>query len=301
MQEQRNILLSGASGFIGSALAPFLEQSGYQVYRLVRRSPATESQILWRPGTLLNPANLPDRLHAIINLSGSSIAVPFSAANKHSILTSRVSSTSTLVQTVLTMYEPPSVFINASGVGYYGDCGEHWLNEDHAAGEGFVADVCVQWEAALAPLKARVTRTIALRTGLVLDPGGGALAKMLPAFRMGAGAILGDGRQYMSWISLQDYLRGIAFLLGSEDVSGPVNIASPNPVSNAEFSRSLATALHRPLLARAPAFALKLAMGEMARQLLLASQRVRPMVLENSGFQWENASLADYFDVAFGN
>ena len=299
MHPKNKILLSGASGFIGTALSPFLEQSGFSVYRLVRSQARDANEISWQPGKALDPGSLPADLHAVINLSGSSIAVPFTAANKQRILQSRLDCTSTLVNAVLAMDQAPAVFINASGVGYYGNRGDDPLSEDSKPGTDFVADVCVQWESAMAGLQTSDTRSIALRTGLVLDPRGGALARMLPAFRVGGGAILGSGRQWMSWISLWDYLRSVFFLLEHDSLQGAVNIVSPQPVTNTEFSRLLAAALHRPLLARAPAWTLKLALGQMAELLLLASQRVLPTQLEAAGFQWENAELQALFTGYF--
>lgn len=299
MPDKGNILMSGASGFIGSALVSFLAETGYVIHRLVRSEPRHQLEIPWTPGAALEISSLPKDIRAIINLSGSPIAVPFTAANKRTILKSRLDCTQTLVQAVLRMPEAPPVFLNASGIGYYGNCADLLLTEASSPGTDYVADVCVQWEAALAPLHTTATRTMALRTGLVLEAGGGALAKMLPAFRLGAGAILGNGRQYMSWISLRDYLNAIKFLLEHDGLSGPVNFVSPNPVSNAEFSRCLAQALHRPLLARAPAFALKLAMGEMAELLLLASQRADPSVLAGAGFSWQDTELRPYLDGLF--
>ena len=299
MQQSRHILISGSSGFIGSALKPFLRAAGYRVSILIREDSDSADEIRWKPGETLDPACLPRNLQVVINLSGSSIAVPFTEANRRRILQSRLKSTQTLVDAVLAMQQKPVLFINASGIGFYGDRADELLTEQSTPGEDFVADVCVQWENAMTGLADSGIRTAALRTGLVMDPSGGALAKMLPAFRAGAGAILGSGAQYMSWISLRDYLRSLQFIIEHDSLRGPINLVSPDPVSNAEFSRQLAHALGRPLLLRAPAWALKLAMGEMARLLLLAGQRVEPQKLLSAGFTWEDSGLESTFSEFF--
>ncbi|MEZ5338823.1 MAG: TIGR01777 family oxidoreductase [bacterium] len=291
VQQESRILISGASGFIGSHLVSYLEERGHSVYRLVRSQPATSNEVGWKPGTRLDPSMLPDGITAIINLSGSSIAVPFNEKSKRSILFSRTSSTETLVQLALELTPQPLSFISASGIGIYGDRGSELLNEESAAARDFVADVCVRWEAALAPLAESRIRTVILRTGMVLHPDGGALEKMLPAFDKGLGAVLGDGRQYMSWISMRDYLRIVRFALDNPKLSGPLNVVSPQPVSNREFSQALAQALGKGLHFAAPAWALTLAMGEMAKLLLLASQRVDPAALRKAGFDWKDRSL----------
>ena len=301
MQQESKIVISGASGFIGTALVPFLEEQGHAVYRLVRRSPSSDREIQWNPGSELDPEALPAGLRVVINLSGSSIAVRFTEQNRQEILNSRISSTGTLVRAVQAMENPPELFINASGIGYYGDRRADLLTESSSPGNDFVADVCRRWENALSPLKDVQTRTIALRTGIVLDPYGGALEKMLPAFKTGLGAVLGDGRQYMSWISLRDYLAVIRHAINTPKLAGPINAVAPEAVTNREFSQQLAQALGRGLFFSAPAWALTTAMGEMARLLLLASQRVQPEALEQSGFHWQDRSLSRTFAEFFSH
>lgn len=300
MQNSRKILISGASGFIGTALSPFLEEQGFETWSLVRSESTPGREISWKPGTPLDPRDIPEGTEAVINLSGYPISVPFTEENKRKILGSRIKSTRTLVECICAMDQPPAAFISASGIGYYGDRGEELLTEDAGAGTDFVSEVCVQWEAELGPLKEAGVRSVALRTGIVLDPSGGAMAKMLPAFRLGAGAVLGSGQQYMSWISLADYLRAVHYAIDHDQLSGPLNLCSPNPVSNAAFSRSLASALHRPLLFSAPAWLLKAALGSMAELLLLASQRAIPAKLDKAGFTFEDGDIDAALSGMFG-
>lgn len=289
------ILIAGASGLIGSHLVPHLRAAGCDVVRLVRRTPgAGNGELLWNPAAGQLDAAALRGINAAINLAGESIADHnWTAQRKQSIRASRVESTRLLARTIARLDPPPRVLIQASAVGYYGDRGDEELDESSPPGRGFLPEVCQQWEDAAQPAAAAGIRVVWLRIGLVLARGGGALAKMLTPFSMGAGGRIGDGRQYMSWIALADLLRVFDFALATESLSGPVNATSPNPVTNAEFTHALGRALHRPTFMHVPAFAIKLALGEMGERLLLEGARVLPRKLLAAGFQFQCAALED--------
>ena len=283
------ILVSGVSGPIGAALLPSLSAGGYQVTRLVRGA-ATREQISWDPAQPLTP-NSVSGFEAVIHLAGETVVGRWTAARKARIRNSRVLGTRNLAQALAQASQQPRVLITASAVGYYGDRGDEILREDSPPGEGFLCEVCREWEAATEPAAAAGIRTAHLRIGVVLSPVGGALEKMLTPFKMGVGGNMGSGRQWWSWIDVQDLVGAMHHILNSDRLEGPVNIVAPTPVTNAEFTRTLASVLSRPAIFPMPAFAARLAFGQMADELLLASQRVEPAKLTASGYAFRYSDL----------
>jgi len=281
------VLVSGSSGLVGSALVPALRASGHDVKRLVRGTVVAPDQISWNPAEPLVPECV-SGFDAVIHLAGESIATRWSQEKKRRITDSRVPPTRHLATALTKAQQRPRVFVCASAIGYYGNRGDEILHEESPSGEGFTAELCRQWEAAAQSAASVGIRHIQIRTGIVLSAAGGALRKMLPPFRMGVGGNVGNGRQWMSWVDLRDVVGAIQHLLTADSVSGPVNMVSPHPVRNAEFTKALASVLHRPAIFPMPAFAARLAFGQMADELLLASQRVQPTKLLASGyvFQW---------------
>ena len=287
-----NLLVSGATGLVGSALIPALESAGHSVRRLVRQRPEGGSpDVHWDPTGSFDPAGGIEGFDAVIHLAGESVVGRWSRNKKARILNSRKQGTMTLASAAARSKRPPKVVISASAVGYYGNRGDEVLTEESTPGADFLADVARQWEAALAPATEAGIRTVSLRIGFILSPRGGGLARMLPPFRMGLGGKLGSGRQWMSWISIHDVVGAIQHALATETLWGPANTVAPHPVTNAEFTRTLGRVLGRPTLFPMPAFAARLAFGEMADALLLASQRVQPVKLQASGFQFRHAEL----------
>lgn len=284
------VLVSGSSGLIGSALVTALSAAGNNVNRLVRANPTAPDQLSWNPTEPLAPESV-SGFDAVIHLAGESIAARWTEAKKRRIIDSRVPATQRLAETLAKASQPPGVFICASAIGYYGDRGDEILSEDSPSGEGFAAELCRQWEAAAQSVTNAGIRHVQIRAGIVLSASGGALAKMLPPFRMGLGGNVGNGRQWMSWIDLRDVVGAIQHLLTAESIRGPVNMVSPNPVPNAEFTKTLASALHRPAIFPMPAFAARLAFGQMADELLLASQRVEPSKLVSNGYKFRRPDL----------
>ncbi len=288
------ILLSGASGLIGSNLAPFLVERGHDVVRLVRGSSGrSDNAIFWDP--VLHSLTLPpgDHFDAVINLAGENLgAKRWSPERKKELVDSRMVTTALLAETIAGLENPPEVFINTSAIGFYGDRGDAMLTEDNHAGTGFLADVCTEWEEATTPAQRVGIRTVKARLGMVLARDGGALPKMARPFRFGLGGKLGSGRQYMSWIAMPDLLEAVLHCLYKTELSGPVNFVSPNPVTNAEFTRELARCLRRPALFSVPSWSLAALVGpEMAAELLLSSTRVEPAKLTASGFDFSCPTL----------
>ncbi|HVF23561.1 MAG TPA: TIGR01777 family oxidoreductase [Pyrinomonadaceae bacterium] len=279
------ILISGSHGLVGGALVQSLVKDGHEVVRLVRHNPQAGSEIEWHPNQeRLNPQAI-EGFDAVFHLAGESIASGrWDDEKKRSIRESRVKGTTLLSQTLAQLSQPPSVFMSASAIGYYGNRGDEVLTETSGPGNDFLASVCVEWEEATRPAQEKGVRTVLTRFGIILDPDGGALGKMLTPFRMGIGGRVGHGRQWMSWIALEDVVNGLKFLMRDRAVSGPVNFVSPHPVTNSEFTKSLGHVLSRPTIFPVPAFGARLAFGEMADALLLASQKVEPRVLINGGF-----------------
>ncbi|MCC6698874.1 MAG: TIGR01777 family protein [Candidatus Hydrogenedentes bacterium] len=286
------VLMSGASGLIGTAFRHILEADGHKVYCLVRGEPVAARQVHWAPDSgRLDPAAL-DGLDVLVHLSGEPVmGLRWNTAKKRAIRDSRVLSTTLLCDALSKVPNPPKVWLCASAIGYYGSRGDEPLDESSAAGTGFLSDVCQEWEAATDPARKRGVRVVNLRFGVVLSPQGGALKAMLTPFRMGLGGVQGDGRQYMSWITLRDAGEAFMHLLSTENVEGPVNLVSPTPVTNREFARILGKVLRRPAVLPLPAFAVRLAMGEMADETVLASARVHPKRLLESGFSFAHPDL----------
>lgn len=246
---------------------------------------------MWNPQSGKIDLGQAGQLDAIIHLAGENIAQRWSPVVKQRIRDSRVNGTRQLTEAMAKLDSPPKVLICASATGFYGDRGDEWLDESSAPGTGFLADTCQEWEAAADPARACGIRVVQLRFGIVLSPRGGALAKMLPAFRLGIAGPLGNGRSYWSWITLDDLLAVIQFALETQVLSGPVATVSPNPVTNAEFTTTLARVLHRPAFLPVPVFALQMLFGEMAREAMLASVRVTPARLLAAGFRFRHAAL----------
>ena len=228
---------------------------------------------------------------AVIHLAGEPVAHRWTDDRKRAIRNSRVRSTELLADAVRAMRTKPAVFLSGSAIGYYGDRGDDLLDESSGAGRGFLADVCVDWERAAAPIADAGVRVVTLRTGVVLSPTGGALGRLLPIFRLGGGGPIGSGRQWLSWIGLIDHVRAMEHAMHTESVHGPVNLVAPNPVTNADFATILGRVLSRPAIVPVPAFALELLYGEMARATLLAGQRVVPKALSAAGFAFETPTL----------
>ena len=280
------ILVSGSHGLVGRALLSRLSSEGHEVARLVRSGGGT-SEVHWDPESGSIETDRLGGFDGVVHLAGESIAGGrWTAEKKRRIRDSRVKGTALLASSLAATPSPPKVFICASAVGYYGDRGGEELDESKPPGSGFLPEVCVQWESATHPAAERGARVVNLRFGVILSREGGALAQMLPPFRMGAGGPVGSGKQYLSWISLDDAVEGILFALRRDDLRGPVNVVSPQPVTNAGFARALGRAVRRPAVMPLPAFAARIAFGEMADALLLASARVTPAKLQAAGYSF---------------
>jgi len=282
MSVPQRIAISGASGLIGSALVGHLKSEGHTVQRLVRRATVAPDEIQWDPKTGFVDLEALRGVDAVIHLAGVGVGDKrWTKRYKAEILNSRLLGTTAIAKAVAEV--KPQVFISASAIGWYGDSGNRAVVESDSVGNDFLAAVCREWEGA-ADLAGDV-RTVKLRTGLVLDPTGGALGRMLPLFRFGLGGKLGSGKQWWSWITLHDLVRAIVFAL-EHPISGPVNLTTPNPVTNQEFTAALARAMNRPALFPAPAIALKIALGGFSSEIL-GSKKVMPNVLSDVGFVWD--------------
>ncbi|MGE5247129.1 MAG: TIGR01777 family oxidoreductase [Verrucomicrobiota bacterium] len=287
------VAVSGAGGLIGSALMKALSDGGHDAVRLVRRVPsAGETAVRWDPASgVADRAGL-EKFDAVVHLAGENIAAGrWNAARKAAIRGSRVAGTRLLGETLASLASPPATLVCASAIGYYGDRGEELVTEDSSPGSGFLAEVCKEWEAAAAPAADRGIRVVTLRIGMVLAPHGGALSRMLPLFRAGFRGVLGSGRQYVSWICLEDIPPIVLHALSREDLKGPVNAVAPRPVTQRELAQALGRALSRPALLPVPAFALRLALGEMADALLLSGCRAAPRKLEETGYRFRYPEL----------
>ncbi|HOC70571.1 MAG: Epimerase family protein [Candidatus Hydrogenedentes bacterium ADurb.Bin101] len=290
------VLITGATGLIGRAINGYLKTKGVETVTLVRKPPvpSDSSHLYWDPDKrVLNPHGL-EQFDAVVHLAGENIAAGrWTVERKRRIFDSRIKGTSLLSTALAACATPPKVAISASAVGYYGDCGNAVLEESAGPGRGFLAETCRAWEAAAQPLVDAGVRTIFLRTGMVLSPSGGALERMLLPFRLGVGGPIGLGQRWMSWITLDDLVRLIVYCLEQESLSGPVNAVSPQPVTNLEFAHTLGRLLRRPALLPTPPLALRLAFGEMARELLLSSTRAVPKRLEDAQFDWRRPQIED--------
>jgi uncharacterized protein len=288
------ILISGASGLIGSALVPALESGGYEVARLVRGSAKSRTDLVWDPIREVSPA-LVSGFDAVIHLSGENVAGRWTAEKKRRIRESRVVSTRNLAWAIAKSEQAPRTFICASAIGYYGNRGDEVLAEDSAPGAGFLPEVCSEWEAATHVGIAGV-RVANMRFGIVLSKEGGALKEMLLPFRVGLGGKIGNGRQWWSWIHIDDVVSAVMQILPAESLRSAINMTAPNPVTNAEFTRVLASVMKRPAIFAVPGFAARLAFGEFAEQGILASARVVPKKLEENGFRFRYAELESAID-----
>jgi uncharacterized protein len=286
------ILISGASGLVGAALTKAFRAEGSTVAHLVRPGGAArDDAIRWDPATGSVDASAMEGADVVVNLNGASIAGGrWTQARKAILRSSRVDATRTLVDALVRLRQKPRVLVSASAVGYYGDRGDEILTESSGAGTGFLAEMARDWEAEAIRAESSGIRPVLVRFGVILSAKGGALPRMLTPFKLGVGGRLGSGKQWMPWIALEDATRAIRFVIANADMSGPVNIVAPSPVENAAFTRTLAHALHRPAIFPAPAFALRLALGEMA-DMLLASQRAHPEKLLAAGYAFRFDTL----------
>jgi uncharacterized protein (TIGR01777 family) len=284
------VAIAGASGFLGDSLARYLARDGHQVRRIGRQS-SRGAEFGWDlEAGRLDPAAL-DGADAVVNFAGENIAQRWTASHKRAILASRVRSTELLAKTMAAVRTPPRTYLAISAVGLYGARGDELLDESSTPGGGFLADVVQQWERAATPAREAGVRLVHPRLGLVMHPGGGVLAKLIPVFNLGGGGKIGKGNQWMSWFGQHDMLRALVFLMTNPALSGPVNVTSPNAVTNAQFSHTLGEVLHRPAVTTVPEFAVKLMFGEMGEETLLSGQRVYPRRLLDAGFQFEYPDL----------
>ena len=287
------VAITGSTGLIGTALAHDLRASGADVIQLVRRDPAGDEEIRWDPGAAdagLSPGAL-DGVDAVVHLSGAPVASGrWTPARKEQLRASRIDSTSAIIRAMLTAPKPPPVLIAGSAIGWYGDTGSNAVDETAPNGSGFLAMLVRDWETATTPARAAGVRVANLRSGIVLSSRGGILPRLLVPFRLGLGAEFGDGRQYISWITLADHVRAVRFLLDRSDLSGPVNLTSPQPATNSELTRALAINLHRAAMLTVPAGVLRLALGELSTELL-SSCRALPARLEQAGFAFQYPAI----------
>lgn len=295
-----HVAVTGASGLVGRNLCAFLSTAGHRVTRIGRKA-GGPGEVAWDPMRgQLDPESL-EGVDAVVHLAGESImGLRWTASKKRAILESRVRGTRLLADTFAKMAAPPATLVSASAVGFYGDRGDEPVDESSAPGSGFLADVCRDWEDAAMAAEASGTRLVRLRVGVVLTASGGALATQLPLFRLGLGGPVGHGRQGLSWIGLDDLVYAIHFVLNRSDVSGPVNATAPGAVSNRGFAREVGRVLRRPAVLPVPAFALRMLLGEMADEMLLAGAFVRPAALESAGFRFVHPDLGSSLAFELG-
>jgi uncharacterized protein len=286
------IAIAGSSGLIGSALVSALRSGGHRVVRIVRRAPSNVDEVFWNPDTGEFDSSTLHGVDAVVNMCGRNVgAKRWSGAFKQSLRDSRIGPTEVLAAAVVEAGVP--VLINASAVGYYGDTGGRTADETSPPGDGFLAQLCQDWEQATAPAVQDGARVVLVRTGLVMAPSGGMLSRLRPLFSFGLGARLGNGRQYVPWISLEDEVRALAFAISHNELSGPVNLTGPAPVTNAEFTAALGRAVNRPTPLIVPGFALRTVLGEFADEGLLSGQRAIPAALERSGFAFHHNTIGE--------
>lgn len=294
------VVISGASGFLGQRLARWLSENGHEVTRLVRRREAGPGEIPWDPASgALDPAALAPH-DAVVNLSGANIGGHrWTERYKQELISSRVDTTGTLARTLaaLPAGERPGTLVNVGGINWYGDTGDTTVDEHSPAGTGFLADLCKVWEAATAPAEEAGLRVVRVRSGVPLHREGGYLKPQMLPFRLGLGGRLGSGRQWMPWVSMVDWLLAMQFLLERDDIAGPVNVVSPQPVRNSDFTKEFGRALHRPVIMPLPAPALRVVLGEMVSDAL-ASVRARPGVLLDAGFTFRQPGVREALEAA---
>ncbi|MBC7909679.1 MAG: TIGR01777 family protein [Pyrinomonadaceae bacterium] len=296
------ILVTGSTGLVGNALVPALESKGHEVIRLVRGQAKNESEANWNPEQGSIDAGRLNGIEAAVHLAGESIADGrWSEEKKQRIRDSRVKGTRLLSESLAQLNPQPRVLVSASAIGFYGNRGAEILSEDSSSGNDFLSEVCREWEAATAPASQSGIRVVNVRIGIVLSSKGGALAKMLTPFKFGAGGKIGSGEQYMSWVALDDVVGIIQHAIENESLSGAVNTVAPNPVTNLEFTKTLGSTLSRPTIFPVPAFAARLAFGEMADALLLSSARVEPQRLKQSGYKFQFSMLIEALQQVLKN
>lgn len=286
-----NVVVSGATGLVGSALVPFLTAAGHRVARLTRRRGDAADHIFWDPQSGTLGAGALERFDAVVHLAGENIGSRWTRRKKQAILDSRVKGTALLAQRLADVDDRPRTLVCASAMGFYGDRGDEVLDESSAPGTGFLARVCREWEAAAEPARQRGIRVVNLRFGIVLTPRGGPLARMLPPFRIGVGGTIGSGNQYISWIAIDDAVDVIHHSLTDASLRGPVNAVAPTPVTNREFTHTLGRVLGRPTVMPLPAFAARALFGEMGEATVLASARVQPGELLKRGYSFHYPEL----------
>lgn len=290
------IIVSGASGLVGTHLIPTLKAKGHEVYKLVRKTPKNADEIQWDStrGIIESELAKIENFDAVIHLAGDNVGDgSWTEEKKRSIRESRTVGTRVLVESLKKLQNPPKTFIGASAIGFYGNRGDETVTEASAKGEGFFPEVCAEWEAEANKAADFGARVVTPRIGVVLAKDGGALAKMLTPFKLGAGGVVGGGKQWMSWIALDDLIRIFHFALENENVSGAINAAAPNPATNEEFTKTLGGVLNRPTIIPIPEFAVKLLFGEMGETLLLEGARVLPEKTQNLGFKFDFVKLED--------
>ena len=293
MAERGKVAVTGASGLVGRELVPALRRQGFEVLRLVRQAPSADDEVRWDPDAGTIDTEGLEGVTAAIHLAGDNVASGrWTDAKKARIRDSRVRGTALIAGALAELSPKPRVLVSASAVGYYGACGEEALDESAAQGSGFLASVCGEWEAATTAARDAGIRVVHARIGVVLAPNGGALAKMKLPFLLGLGGRIGDGSQYMSWITLDDLVSALVFSLERDELEGPVNFVSPTAVTNADFTATLGRVLKRPTVLPIPKFALRLGVGaDMANEMLIGGSRVIPALLHAHGFRWEHTTL----------
>jgi uncharacterized protein len=293
------VAVSGSHGLVGTALCSSLSKNGHTVYRIARSGGSDSNSIVWNIDAGTIDTDKLNGMDAVVHLAGENIAAGrWTPEQKKKIKDSRIKSTRLLADAICKLPAKPQVVVSGSAIGFYGNRGDEQLNESSNPGFGFLAEVTREWEDAIAPVKAAGVRVVNLRTGVILSPKAGALNKMLPIFKLGGGGIVGDGKQYMSWVSLEDEVKAIEFMLTNTNIEGPVNVVAPNPVTNSQFTSILGHLIHRPTLFPLPGFAAKIILGEMADELLLSSQRCQPTKLLNGGYQFTYPKLDDALSAA---
>jgi uncharacterized protein (TIGR01777 family) len=293
------IAVTGASGLVGAELVPFLTTGGHTVVRLVRR-PAGPGEISWDPSRGVLDAEQLEGFDAVVHLAGESIRPPWTRSRRQRISGSRVDGTLLLSDTLARLRRPPRVLVSMSGVNYYGDRGDVVVDEDSSPGEGFLATLCVDWEKATAPAASAGIRIVNLRNGIAISGRGGAVSRLLVPFRLGVGGRIGDGRQYVSWIAIDDLIGAIYHAIHDDRLSGPVNTVAPSPVTNRDLAKSLGRVLRRPTVLPLPATAVRAVLGDAGRELLLASMRVKPTRLDAAGFEFDFPDLENALRFQLG-